>query len=83
MIKPDCLYVLHHCAHSLSLPTGLKKKLKDLMGEFSELRARIHEENRNVVERRVYAVTGQHLPEEEIDQMIETGTWICSADSGP
>jgi syntaxin 1B/2/3 len=54
---------------------GLKKKLKDLMGEFSELRARIHEENRQVVERRVYTVTGQHLPEEEIDHMIETGGW--------
>ncbi len=58
-----------HCV----IPAGLKKKLKDLMGEFSELRARIHEENRQVVERRVYAVTGQHLPEEEIDHMIETG----------
>jgi syntaxin 1B/2/3 len=52
---------------------GLKKKLKDLMGEFSELRARIHDENRQVVERRVYAVTGQHLPEDDIDHMIETG----------
>jgi syntaxin 1B/2/3 len=61
------------CPCLLSLPSGLKKKLKDLMGEFSELRARIHDENRQVVERRVYAVTGQHLPEEEIDQMIETG----------
>ena len=27
---------------------GLKKKLKDLMGEFSELRARIHDEYREV-----------------------------------
>jgi hypothetical protein len=54
-------------------PAGLKKKLRDLMGEFSELRARIHEENRQVVERRVYAVTGQHLPEDDIDRMIETG----------
>jgi syntaxin 1B/2/3 len=43
------------------------------MGEFSELRARIHDENRQVVERRVYAVTGQHLPEDDIDHMIETG----------
>jgi len=43
------------------------------MGEFSELRARIHDENRQVVERRVYAVTGQHLPEDDIDRMIETG----------
>ena len=47
------------------------------MGEFSELRARIHDENRQVVERRVYAVTGQHLPEDDIDRMIETGG--CSA----
>lgn len=59
------------------LPPGLKKKLKDLMAEFSELRARIHDENRQVVERRVYAVTGQHLPEDDIDRMIETGAWVC------
>jgi hypothetical protein len=57
---------------------GLKKKLKDLMGEFSEMRARIHEENRQVVQRRVYTVTGQHLPEEDIDTMIETGELDCS-----
>ena len=69
-------------AVSTHRPAGLKKKLKDLMGEFSELRARIHEENRQVVERRVYAVTGQHLPEEEIDHMIETGghrAWATTA----
>lgn len=53
--------------------TGLKRKLKDMMGEFTELRSKIHDENRLVVERRVYTVTGQHLPEEEIDRMIETG----------
>jgi syntaxin 1B/2/3 len=56
-----------------ALFAGLKKKLRDLMGEFSDLRARIHDENRQVVERRVYAVTGQHLPEDDIDRMIETG----------
>lgn len=56
-----------------SITAGLKKKLKDLMGEFSEMRARIHDENRQVVQRRVYTVTGQHLPEEDIDTMIETG----------
>lgn len=43
------------------------------MAEFSDLRARIHDENRQVVQRRVYTVTGQHLPEEQIDQLIETG----------
>eukprot|EP00882_Tetradesmus_deserticola_P033073 GHRQ01037746.1.p3 GENE.GHRQ01037746.1~~GHRQ01037746.1.p3 ORF type:complete len:114 (-),score=33.17 GHRQ01037746.1:170-511(-) len=59
------------------LLAGLKKKLRDLMGEFSGLRARIHEENRQVVQRRVYTVTGQHLPEEDIDTMIETGGHGC------
>eukprot|EP00877_Chromochloris_zofingiensis_P014435 jgi/Chrzof1/9245/UNPLg00212.t1 len=56
-----------------SITAGLKKKLKDMMGEFSELRARIHDEYREVVERRVYTVTGQHMPEDDIDRMIETG----------
>ncbi|GAB4813326.1 hypothetical protein N2152v2_000372 [Parachlorella kessleri] len=52
---------------------ALKKKLKDLMGEFQELRSRLNAEYREVVERRVYTVTGQAATEEEIDQMIETG----------
>ena len=52
------------CApHPLCLPvqrtrsaiTGaLKKKLKDLMGEFQDLRSRVQAEYREVVERRVY-----------------------------
>lgn len=41
-----------------TISAGLKKKLKDLMGEFSELRNRITEEYREVVERRVFTVTG-------------------------
>jgi len=52
---------------------GLKKKLKDHMKEFSDLRQKIMDESRQVVQRRVYTVTGQNLPEEEIDRMIETG----------
>lgn len=56
-----------------SVTAGLKKKLKDLMGEFSDLRNRIQDEYREVVERRVFTVTGQHMPEEEIDRMIESG----------
>lgn len=42
----------------LLLFAGLKKKLKDLMGEFSDLRNRIQEEYREVVERRLFTVTG-------------------------
>lgn len=41
-----------------SITAGLKKKLKEQMAGFSELRSRIHEEYREVVERRVYTVTG-------------------------
>lgn len=56
-----------------SITAGLKKKLKDHMGEFSSLRTRIHDEYREVVERRVYTVTGQHVDEEKIDKLIEAG----------
>mmetsp|Transcript_23457 Transcript_23457/g.51498 ORF Transcript_23457/g.51498 Transcript_23457/m.51498 type:complete len:312 (-) Transcript_23457:687-1622(-) len=56
-----------------TITAGLKKKLKDLMGEFSELRTRIQEEYREVVERRMYAVTGEHVPDDEIDRIIENG----------
>ncbi|KAI7836172.1 hypothetical protein COHA_009939 [Chlorella ohadii] len=52
---------------------ALKKKLKDLMGEFQDLRSRVNAEYREVVERRVYTVTGQHADEEQIEKMIETG----------
>lgn len=33
------------------MPLGLRKKLKELMGEFTDLRSRIHEEYREVGER--------------------------------
>jgi len=56
-----------------SVTAGLKKKLKDLVGDFSKLRSTIQEEYREVVQRRVFTVTGEQLPEEAIDSMIETG----------
>ncbi|GAB4834107.1 hypothetical protein Ancab_032366 [Ancistrocladus abbreviatus] len=52
---------------------ALKKKLKDKMAEFQTLRENIHQEYREVVERRVYTVTGTHADEETIDRLIETG----------
>lgn len=51
----------------------LKKKLKDKMSEFQVLRENINQEYREVVERRVYTVTGQRADEETIDRLIETG----------
>ncbi|KAM7505118.1 hypothetical protein LguiB_004022 [Lonicera macranthoides] len=52
---------------------ALKKKFKDKMTEFQTLRQYIHQEHREVVERRVYTVTGTRADEETIDRLIETG----------
>eukprot|EP00201_Polytomella_parva_P023349 CAMPEP_0175047880 /NCGR_PEP_ID=MMETSP0052_2-20121109/5855_1 /TAXON_ID=51329 ORGANISM="Polytomella parva, Strain SAG 63-3" /NCGR_SAMPLE_ID=MMETSP0052_2 /ASSEMBLY_ACC=CAM_ASM_000194 /LENGTH=305 /DNA_ID=CAMNT_0016311833 /DNA_START=121 /DNA_END=1035 /DNA_ORIENTATION=+ len=56
-----------------TISMGLKKKLKDTMGEFSALRDKIQEEYRELVERRIFTVTGQKVADEDIDHMIETG----------
>lgn len=52
---------------------ALKKKLRDKMAEFQTLRENIHHEYREVIERRVYTVTGQRADEETIERLIETG----------
>lgn len=52
---------------------GLKKKLKERMSDFQSLRETIQQEYREVVERRVFTVTGNRADEETIDQLIETG----------
>ncbi|MCL7044616.1 hypothetical protein MKW94_020877 [Papaver nudicaule] len=52
---------------------AVQKKLKDKMAEFQILRQNISQEYREVVERRVYTVTGTKADEETIDQLIETG----------
>ncbi|KAI4325562.1 hypothetical protein MLD38_030947 [Melastoma candidum] len=52
---------------------SLKKKFKDKMAEFQVLRENIQQENREVVERRVFTVTGTRADEETIDRLIETG----------
>ncbi|XP_055807941.1 syntaxin-132 [Solanum dulcamara] len=52
---------------------SLKKKFKDKMAEFQTLRENIHHEYREVVERRVFTVTGNRADEETIDRLIETG----------
>ncbi|XP_047339422.1 putative syntaxin-131 [Impatiens glandulifera] len=52
---------------------ALKKKFKDRINDFQTLRENIHKEYREVVERRVYTVTGSRADEETIDRLIETG----------
>ncbi|KAK1288935.1 hypothetical protein QJS10_CPB19g01229 [Acorus calamus] len=56
-----------------STTVALKKKLKDKMTEFQTLRESIQQHYREVVERRVFTVTGNRADEETIDQLIETG----------
>ncbi|KAF8732206.1 hypothetical protein HU200_016181 [Digitaria exilis] len=52
---------------------AVKKKLKERMDDFQTLREAIRQEYREVVERRVYTVTGNRPDEETIDDLIETG----------
>ncbi|CAN8256898.1 unnamed protein product [Cochlearia groenlandica] len=52
---------------------SLKMKLRDKMAEFQILRENIQQEYREVVERRVFTVTGQRADEDTIDELIETG----------
>ncbi|KAI3706590.1 hypothetical protein L6452_24439 [Arctium lappa] len=52
---------------------ALKKKFKDKVKEFQTLRESIHQEHREVIERRVFTVTGTRADEETIDRLIETG----------
>ncbi|CAF1881004.1 hypothetical protein Bca4012_047554 [Brassica carinata] len=52
---------------------SLKKKFKDKMAEFQVLRENIQQEYREVVDRRIFTVTGQRADEDTIDELIETG----------
>ncbi|KAM3245732.1 hypothetical protein ACQJBY_056838 [Aegilops geniculata] len=52
---------------------AVKKKLKKRMDDFQVLRESIRQEYREVVERRVFTVTGNRPDEETIDNLIETG----------
>ncbi|PKA66062.1 Putative syntaxin-131 [Apostasia shenzhenica] len=52
---------------------SLKKKLKENVTDFQTLRETINQEYREIVERRVFTVTGNRPDEETIDQLIETG----------
>ncbi|CAD6269919.1 unnamed protein product [Miscanthus lutarioriparius] len=52
---------------------ALTKKLRERILEFQTLREEIQKEYRDVVERRVFTVTGERADEETIDKLIETG----------
>ncbi|BAF18839.1 syntaxin-132 [Oryza sativa Japonica Group] len=52
---------------------SLTKRLRERISEFQTLREAIQKEYRDVVERRVFTVTGERADEETIDKLIETG----------
>ncbi|GLJ54481.1 hypothetical protein SUGI_1170200 [Cryptomeria japonica] len=56
-----------------TITNSLRKKLKDLMGEFQVLRQNITEEYKDIIERRFYTITGQHADEDTIEKIISTG----------
>lgn len=56
-----------------SITTSLKKKLKDLTGQFQELRAKFHEEHKEQVTRWHYTATGKEISDEKAEEMIESG----------
>lgn len=56
-----------------SVVAGLRKKLKEKMDEFQELRERINGEYKETVERRYFTVTGENPDEKTVDMLISTG----------
>ena len=74
-----CVYVQENGSGSAAertrttITNSLKKKLYDLMQDFTALRNNIMNQYRDVVDRRYYTVTGEKASDEQIDQLIETG----------
>ncbi|KAK1418840.1 hypothetical protein QVD17_27987 [Tagetes erecta] len=57
-----------------AVTNGLRKKLKQLMMDFQELRQRMMSEYKETVGRRYFTVTGEEANEEVIDKIISSGT---------
>ncbi|MCL7037042.1 hypothetical protein MKW94_019135 [Papaver nudicaule] len=71
--KPGCAKGTSVDRSRAAMTAALKKKLKKRMDDFQVLRQNIQDEYREIVERRVFTVTGNKPDEETIDQLIETG----------
>ncbi|XP_031474521.1 syntaxin-125-like [Nymphaea colorata] len=56
-----------------SVVNGLRKKLKDTMDDFQEMRGDMSREYKETIERRYFTVTGHQADEEAIDRLISTG----------
>ncbi|KAF9588095.1 hypothetical protein IFM89_007336 [Coptis chinensis] len=71
--KPGCGKGTASDRSRVATTNSLKKKLKERMTDFQILRKNIQDEYREVVERRVFTVTGNRPDEETIDELIDTG----------
>ncbi|KAJ4729886.1 putative Syntaxin [Melia azedarach] len=56
-----------------SVVAGLGKKLKDVMDDFQQLRAKMTAEYKETVERRYFTVTGEKADEQMIENLISSG----------
>lgn len=56
-----------------SVVNGLRKKLKEKMDDFQELREKISAEYKETVQRRYFTVTGENPDEKTVDLLISTG----------
>ncbi|XP_042448010.1 syntaxin-121-like [Zingiber officinale] len=56
-----------------SVVAGLRKKLRDSMESFADLRTRIEAEYRETVGRRYYTVTGEAADKETVEALVATG----------
>ncbi|CAL9144683.1 unnamed protein product [Musa hybrid cultivar] len=56
-----------------SVVAGLRKKLRDSMDAFAELRSKVASDYRETVERRYYTVTGDVPDEATVDELVATG----------
>ncbi|KAJ8761596.1 hypothetical protein K2173_004372 [Erythroxylum novogranatense] len=56
-----------------SVVGGLGKKLKDLMDDFQNLRAKMNAEYKETVERRYFTITGEKASEDTIETLISSG----------
>lgn len=59
-----------------SVVSGLRKKLKDSMDSFNNLRQQISSEYKETIQRRYYTVTGEKPDDKTVDLLISTGTYI-------
>ena len=56
-----------------SVVAGLRKKLKDQMEKFQELRGQVTAEYKETIERRYFTVTGEKPDEATVENLVRTG----------